>query len=326
MIVSGLERRRKAGVGGLSVMSCDNLPHNGSLARAAVTDFAKRHDPALAEWIGANVTFPATMVDRIVPALDAGGLDLVETITARRDENSIVTEPFRQWVIEDNFAAGRPDWGCAGAQMVPDVGPYEDMKLRMLNGAHSFLACLGLLARHRTVTKCMGDAVFRKAAQRLMLREQAPTLGPVPGIDLDAYAKDLIGRFSNSRLHHQTRQIATDTSAKLPQRLITPVAQHIASGDEWPLTALGIAGWMRLVRETVTGTAPLPYPLEKELRAIVTKTADGSEFVAAILAISQVFPADLVSDFRFSKPIAAAYQSLCQNGVRKAVTQACEKP
>ncbi|SNT73693.1 mannitol dehydrogenase family protein [Paracoccus seriniphilus] len=324
VIVAGLAQRRAAGLGGLAIMSCDNLPHNGALARRAVMEFARQRDSGLADWIDSKVTFPSTMIDRIVPALDSDALDLIERATGKRDENSIVAEPFRQWVIEDSFAAGRPAWEEAGAQIVPDVGPYEDMKLRMLNGAHSFLACLGTLSGHRTIADCMNDAGLKRAARRLMVGEQAPTLRPVAGIDLSGYADDLIARFGNSRLHHQTRQIATDSSAKLPQRLIAPAAQHLAADEGCPLTFLGIAAWLRHVRVTVEAGDPLPDPLERELRQIVQDHADGSEFVAAMLALSQVFPAELANDPRFARPVAAAYAVLSQGNISNAIAQTCE--
>lgn len=324
VIVAGLSRRRDAGQGGLAVMSCDNLPHNGALARIAVTEFARQRDPLLADWIEDQVSFPSTMVDRIVPALDQDALDLIETATGKRDTNSIVAEPFRQWVIEDSFAAGRPAWDAAGAQIVPDVGPYEDMKLRMLNGAHSFLACLGVLSGHRTISDCMRDAPLKRAARRLMLDEQAPTLRPVGDMDLAAYADDLIARFSNSRLNHQTRQIATDSSAKLPQRLLAPARQHLNRGETCPLTMLGIAAWLRYVRVTVESGNPLPDPLEQQLTQIVHDTEDGSDFVQAMLGLSQVFPEDLPRNAAFASPISSAYAALCQGDISTVIAQACE--
>lgn len=314
VIVAGLAARRAAGHGGLSVLSCDNLPLNGALARQAVLDFADMRDADLASWIERNVSFPATMVDRIVPALDDAALDLIAATTGRADRESIVTEPFRQWVIQDNFAADRPDWARAGAQLVPDVAPYEEMKLRMLNGAHSFLACVGQLSGYRTVADCMDDTVLRQATLRLMLNEQARTLKPLDGIDLEVYARRLIDRFSNSRLHHRTAQIATDSSAKLPQRLVAPAADHVAAGRPWPLTALAIAGWMQLVRHTVSQGNALSDPMRDVLADTVARTQDGAEFIDAMLQLREVFPPDLAANPRFAIPIHDAYQALLKGG------------
>lgn len=314
VIVAGLAARRAAGLNGLSVLSCDNLPHNGALARRAVLDFAEMRDADLAAWIDTNVSFPATMVDRIVPALDDAALALIKATIGRADLESIVTEPFRQWVIQDDFAAGRPDWAQAGVQLVSDVGPYEEMKLRMLNGAHTFLACVGQLSGYRTVADCMDDAVLRQAALRLMLDEQAKTLKPLDGIDLNDYAMRLIDRFSNSQLHHRTAQIATDSSAKLPQRLVAPAADHVAKGRPWPVTALAIAGWMRLVRHTLSQGNDLTDPMHDVLADVVAATQDGPEFTAAMLDLGQIFPACLAADPRFAAPIRDAYQMLLQDG------------
>ena len=320
VIVAGLAARRAAGHDGLSVLSCDNLPHNGALARRAVLDFAEMRDADLAAWIDANVSFPATMVDRIVPALDDAALDLIAATTGRADRESIVSEPFRQWVIQDDFAAGRPDWAQAGAQLVPDVAPYEEMKLRMLNGAHSFLACIGQLSGYRTVADCMDDAVLRQAALRLMLDEQAKTLKPLDGIDLDDYARRLIERFSNSQLHHRTAQIATDTSAKLPQRVVASAADHVGAKRPWPVTALAIAGWMRLVRHTLSQGHDLSDPMRDVLADVVAGTQDGTQFTDAMMALGQVFPADLASDPRFAAPIRDAYQVLLESGPAHALS------
>ena len=322
VIVAGLRARRDAGQGGLTVMSCDNLPHNGRLARAAVLDYARLLDADLAAWIEGDVRFPATMVDRIVPALNDKALALIEQATGRADANSILTEPFRQWVIEDDFAAGRPAFEDAGAQMVQDVAPFEEMKLRMLNGSHTFLACLGQLAGCETVSDCMDDPVLRDAARRLMLTEQAPTLRPLPGVDIADYADQLIARFGNSTLQHRTAQIATDTSAKLPQRLVAPAAAHLAADRGWPLTALAIAGWMRLVRQTVDGGGKPTDPMADRLAQVVADTQDGGDYVTAMLALTQVFPVELASDPRFAAPIASAYLNIVRTGARTAIANA----
>ncbi len=320
VIVEGLARRRAAGLGGLSVLSCDNLPENGALARAAVIAFARQRDAALAGWIEAEVRFPATMVDRIVPALDADGAKLLTEVTGTEDPNGMVCEPFRQWVIEDDFANGRPAWEEVGAQLVQDVVPYEEMKLRMLNGAHSFLANLGALAGHETVAACMEDPLFCKAARALMLQEQATTLAPLEGVDLATYAEALLARFANSRLNHKTTQIATDTSAKLPQRLLAPAQQHLERGTPWTLTALGIAGWLAYVKTACDGSSTLPLadPLAERLREIATRSED-SAYVTEMLALREVFPAELVAQESFTRSLRDAYAEIRSNGVRAAI-------
>ena len=244
VIVEALARRRAAGLQAFTVMSCDNMPENGHVMRNVITAYARALDADLADWIEANVTFPSTMVDRIVPAVTAETLDKIEQLTGVRDPAGVACEPFRQWVVEDNFVAGRPAWEKAGAELVADVLPFEEMKLRMLNGSHSFLAYLGYLAGYQHINECMEDENYRRAAHALMLQEQAPTLS-VKGVDLAHYADMLIARYSNPALRHRTWQIAMDGSQKLPQRMLDSVRWHLVHHSDFRLLALGVAGWMR---------------------------------------------------------------------------------
>lgn len=227
-------------------MSCDNIPENGHVMRNVVTTYARAVDAELAAWIEQHVTFPSTMVDRIVPAVTSDALDKIEKLTGVYDPVGVACEPFRQWVIEDNFVAGRPQWEKAGAELVSDVIPFEEMKLRMLNGSHSFLAYLGYLAGYQHINECMEDENYRVAARALMLNEQAPTL-KVQGVDLTRYADMLIERYSNPALRHRTWQIAMDGSQKLPQRMLDSVRWHLAHNSRFDLLALGVASWMRFV-------------------------------------------------------------------------------
>lgn len=203
VVVEALARRKALGLPAFSVMSCDNMPENGHVMRNVTCAYARAVDAELADWIEVNVTFPSTMVDRIVPAVTAETLDKIEHLTGVRDPAGVACEPFRQWVVEDNFVAGRPQWEKAGAELVSDVVPFEEMKLRMLNGSHSFLAYLGYLAGYQHINDCMEDENYRHAAHALMVKEQAPTL-KVKGVDLGRYADLLIARYSNPALRHRT--------------------------------------------------------------------------------------------------------------------------
>ena len=215
LLAEGLRRRRAAGGGPITLLSCDNIPANGDLLGRLVRDFAGRIAPDLPDWIDRTASFPNSMVDRITPAMDAAGHALIREATGTDDPNAIVTEPFLQWVIEDRFAGDRPPFAQGGAELVADVTPFEEMKLRMLNGAHTFLAHAGRLAGHETVAQAMSDPVLRAATRALMLREQAPTLDMPGDVDLAAYADALVARFDNTRLRHRLDQIAQDTSQKV---------------------------------------------------------------------------------------------------------------
>ncbi len=206
-IVEALRLRREKGLKAFTVMSCDNVRENGHVAKVAVLGLAQARDPQLAAWIEENVTFPCTMVDRIVPAATPETLQEIADQLGVYDPCAIACEPFRQWVIEDNFVNGRPDWDKVGAQFVADVVPFEMMKLRMLNGSHSFSAYLGYLGGYETIADTMTNPDYRKAAFALMMQEQAPTLSMPEGTDLNAYATLLIERFSNPSLRHRTGRL-----------------------------------------------------------------------------------------------------------------------
>ena len=323
IIVAALARRKAAGLRAFSVMSCDNMPENGRVTRNVITGYARALDAELAGWIEQHVTFPSTMVDRIVPAVTAETLDHIAQLTGVRDPVGVACEPFRQWVIEDNFVAGRPAWEKAGAELVSDVLPFEEMKLRMLNGSHSFLAYLGYLAGYAHINDCMADDNYRRAARMLMLMEQAPTLN-VPGVDLVHYADRLIARYCNPALKHRTWQIAMDGSQKLPQRMLDPVRWHLAHQRPFPLLALGIAGWMRYVGgidEQGEGI-DVSDPLLPEIRAAVARSAPGSERVSALLSIRAIFGDVLPEDPVFVAAVLAAYQQLLALGAKQAVASA----
>ncbi|HCI4632736.1 TPA: fructuronate reductase, partial [Klebsiella quasipneumoniae subsp. similipneumoniae] len=293
ILVEALARRRERGLPPFTVLSCDNIPDNGHVVKNAVLGMAEKRSPALASWIADNVSFPGTMVDRIVPAATAESLAEIAAVLGVEDPCAISCEPFIQWVVEDHFVAGRPAWETAGVQMTDDVLPWEQMKLRMLNGSHSFLAWLGYLAGHAHVSDCMQDEVFRRAARQLMLDEQAPTL-TITGVDLAAYADSLIARFSNPALKHRTWQIAMDGSQKLPQRMLDGIRVHLERGSRWPLLALGVAGWMRYVSGTDDAgqTIDVRDPLVDKIQQRVAQS-DEQQRVDALLGLEEIFGRDL---------------------------------
>jgi len=321
VVVEALARRRAAGLPAFSVMSCDNMPENGHVMRNVTCAYARAVDSELADWIEANVTFPSTMVDRIVPAVTAETLEKIEQLTGVRDPAGVACEPFRQWVIEDNFVAGRPQWEKAGAELVSDVIPFEEMKLRMLNGSHSFLAYLGYLAGYQHINDCMEDEHYRVAAHALMIKEQAPTL-KVKGVDLAHYADLLIARYSNPALRHRTWQIAMDGSQKLPQRMLEGIRVHLERGSAWPLLALGVAGWIRYVSGTdERGNAiDVRDPLSDKIRTAVEASSDADR-VNALVALSEVFGDALAQNAVFVEAVNQAYQRIVRHGARQAVIE-----
>jgi fructuronate reductase len=288
LIVAGLAARRAAGAGGLALLSCDNLPDNGAATCRVVRQFAALRDPGLAAWIDAEIDCPSAMVDRIVPAVTDADRDTVASLLGLRDEACVVTEPFSQWVIEDRFRAGRPDWESGGATLVRDVAPFEHMKLRLLNGSHSTIAYLGYLAGHAYVAEAIAAPGFATLVGRLW-DEAAPTLTLPAGTDLAGYRAQLLARFSNPHLAHRTWQIAMDGTQKLPQRLLATIADNLAAGRSIDVATLGVAAWMRYVRGTdERGDAiEIRDPLAQEL----ARHADFApvERVERLLGLSQVF-------------------------------------
>lgn len=320
-IVEALALRRQQGLKAFTVLSCDNVRENGHVAKTAVLGLAAERDPQLAEWIAEQATFPCTMVDRIVPAATEETLAQIAEQLGVDDPCAIACEPFRQWVIEDNFVNGRPDWDRVGVQFVADVVPFEMMKLRMLNGSHSFLAYLGYLGGYETIADTMTNPAYRNAARALMLNEQAPTLSMPEGTDLAAYAELLIARFTNPSLKHRTWQIAMDGSQKLPQRLLDPIRLHLKKGEDARHLMLGVAGWMRYISGVDEQGHPIEVidPLSAQYQAIYQQYPSIEERVRALLAIDTIFGRDLCENTDSIERVTAACQQLHSVGARAAV-------
>ena len=315
-LVAALAGRRRAGLPPFTVVSCDNLPHNGARVRSAVLAMAEAHDAALAEWIAAQGAFPQTMVDRIVPATTPEDIAVQAARIGVRDEGMVKTEPFTQWVVEDAFAGPRPDFAALGVQLTAEVAPWEDAKLRLLNGAHSSIAYLGGLAGHAFVHEVVALPAFRAFIERLWDEAEA-TLNPPPGLDIPSYRRDLMARFSNPSLQHRTRQIAMDGSQKLPQRLLATIAARLDADQSIDALALGVAGWIRW-QEGVTEAGerfavddPMAAPLAKALAGV--ETAEGS--VRAVSALTEIISPRLANDRRFIQAVARHLDGIAIQGV-----------
>lgn len=265
----GLARRRDAGLPGVTLMSCDNLADNGPQLARLLGEYLAVQDPELGGWVAEHCAFPMTMIDRIVPATTDADRAAVEAATGLRDDATISTEPFSQWVIEDRFAGPRPPWEDVGAQLVQDVAPYETAKLRMLNGAHSALAYCGLQRGHSYVHEAIADPELRALAERLMREEAAPTISPAPGQDLMAYADQLIDRFANPALQHRLIQIAMDGSQKIPQRWLATLAANQQAGRQSPALWAALGAWLGHIRgDNVAKWGAVDDPMASRLGAL----------------------------------------------------------
>ena len=321
-LVRALARRRAAGVAPFTVLTCDNLPENGRMARGVVLELAGWIDPGLADWIAAEGAFPCTMVDRIVPATKPEDVERLAAITGVLDRSPVMAEPFRQWVVEDHFVGGaRPDLGAVGVQMVADVTPFELMKLRCLNGTHSSLAYLGYLAGHETISDAVADPPFAAFCRRLWAREIIPTLTPPEGVDLGAYADALLARYANPAIRHRTWQIAMDGSQKLPQRILGTLADNLRDGRDSPGLILAVAAWMRYVGGIDEAGAPIDVrdPMAARLKALSDGAGNSAGKVAALLSVREVFPEALAGHPALRDALIAAHARLTREGARAAV-------
>jgi fructuronate reductase len=314
-IVAALKVRKERGLKPFTVISCDNLPHNGKRIRAGVLEMARRIEPELADWIAAEGAFPQTMIDRIVPATIPDDIDRLAVRLDVRDEGMVKAEPFTQWVIQNRFAGERPDFAAFGVQLTERVEPWEDAKLRLLNGAHSALSYLGALSGHAHVHEAVANPALRAVVMRLWDEAQT-TLSPPPGLDIAAYRTALMARFDNAALMHRTYQIAMDGSQKLPQRLLHTIEARLAAGETIDAMALGVAAWMRWqdgVNEAGTAFV-VQDPLAAETARLLAGADTDEAKVNALLSLSAVFSPTLAADARFGSAITAAYVELRRDG------------
>ncbi len=299
-LVRGLQARARTSDAPVSVLCCDNLTDNGRVLRGLVDDFCAalpsgEGDP-LAAWIETNVSFPSSMVDRIVPATTAEDRAEARALLGLSDEALVVAEPFRQWVIEDEFRAGRPRWEQAGADLVDDVTPFEQLKLRTLNGTHSMLAYLGALRGYESIAESLADPELEHAARQLIAVDVIPTLTQPAGMDIAAYGDQVIERFANPALRHRTVQVAMDGSQKLPLRLLGTIRDRLAAGETPHWAALAVAGWMVFVatgRDRSGRPLALDDPMADRLRAAVSGSSSAAGIVDGLLGVEEVFDQDL---------------------------------
>jgi fructuronate reductase len=271
-------------------------------------------------FIENEIKFPSTMVDRITPAATAETRADAEKLIGRVDLAAVETEPFSQWIIEDDFASGRPDWEAGGALFVDDVAAYEKMKLRMLNGAHSMLAYAGFIAGLPYVRDVMADAGLARLVRRHM-QQAAKTLDPVPGIDLARYAEDLVARFANPAIAHQTYQIAMDGTQKLPQRLLEPATAALKRGLPLDACAFAVAAWMRyaLGKKENGEEYALRDPREAEIAKLIEGARDAGSIVDRLGALPGLFPDELASADQWRSAVRTRLETMLEKGMRAAI-------
>lgn len=318
LLTAALAHRKRAGLPPFTLLSCDNLSDNGALLRRRLVSLADQQDPALASWIAEKGAFPATMVDRITPATTPSLIEEVARETGFQDAIPVETESFSQWVIEDRFLAGRPEWERAGALLVSSVAPFEQMKLRLLNGAHSMLAYMGHLTAKRYVRDVMSDPVQAAFVERYMTAA-AKTLQEPAGFNLGAYQTLLLRRFRNPYIAHETYQIAMDGSQKMPQRIFVTALDALERGLDVAPFALAIAAWLRYLegRDEDGQIYALRDPREAELARLPAEPVDR---VKALLALPELAPPALAADGAFVDQISQILQQIRTSGMAVALS------
>ena len=322
LLVRGLLARYRADAGPIALVSCDNLPANGRRLHGLI-DLALRQvkptaGPAACAWVAANVTFPGTMVDRIVPASTPQTLATAAAALNARDLAAVCGEPYRQWVIEDDFPAGRPAWERAGAVLTGDAQPWERLKLRTLNGVHSAIAYLGALAGRETIAEALEIPGLRHAMRGFIADDVAPSLVAPEGVSVVEYGDEVLDRFANPAIGHRTVQVAMDGSQKLPQRVLHTIIDRRAAGADARWGALVLAAWMRYtLGVTDDGRAlPLDDPLAEVIRARLAAAPATPEGTAdALLGLDTVIPAELAADERVRALVVEWLTAFDKHGV-----------
>jgi mannitol 2-dehydrogenase len=317
-LVEALHRRRRAGLPPFTVLSCDNMQSNGSAARTAVVSFARLRDDDLAGWIEQHVAFPSSMVDRITPNTTPEDRDAIAAETGVDDRWPVITEPFRQWVVEDSFCNGRPPLEEVGVQFVADVTPYETVKTRLLNAGHSAIAYLGYLAGYRTTDEVMADPVFRTFLARLMAEEIAPHLPEVPGADLAEYQATLLDRLANPRMADQLARLSRRGSSKIPNYVLPSVRAAIEEGGPHHLLCLAVAGWLRFLRGA--DYAGEEVPIQGPRPDLVPKAQEAGGDATPLLSERSIFD-HVGQDPRFAECVQRALSALDRQGPREVVEE-----
>lgn len=317
-LAEGLRLVRAEGRKPPTILSCDNLPHNGRRLKGLVTAYARRIDPQLAAYIEGEVSFPCTMVDRITPVTRDRDRDYLRERFGIEDRWPVFCESFIQWVVEDDFPLGRPDWSIGGAQFVSDVIPYELMKIRLLNGSHSALSYLAYLLGHREVDKAMADPLVASFVSGYM-GEIEPTVGAVPGIDLGRYRKTLVERFSNPAISDQVARLAMEGSRKIPNSVADPLRELLPQEHPVKHVAFALAAWIRYLSGKDESGAPIEVD-DPYRERIMAAASECTESAAPFLAMREVFPAEIPANARFVESVTGYLRDIRRLGVKAALT------
>jgi len=303
------------GLAPFTLMSCDNIQSNGEVAKKMLTAFAELRDPTFRNWIDGNVLFPNSMVDRITPATTDEHRALVREKFGIDDGWPVMTESFKQWVIEDHFVQGRPKWEQVGAQMTTDVLPYEKMKLRLLNASHQALCYIGMLLGNQLVHETMEDADIRRLVQKMMDEEVTPILSPVPGVDLTDYKKTLIERFANPAIRDQLSRIGIYGSSGIPKFVLPSIVDQLKKGGSIKLLSFTVASWFRYLDGLDESGKEMPMldPMASQLRE---RSKAAGRDARKLLGMREVFSEELANAPAFVQEVSDILKNFYQEGAR----------
>ena len=314
LITEALARRRRRGIAAPTIVSCDNIESNGEIARRAALANAERRDPGLADWVAEHTRFPSSMVDRITPATTLEMAAQVRRDFGIDDRWPVLAEPFAAWVLEDDFADGRPPLEQAGVLMVDDVGPYESMKLRLLNAGHQSLCYFAYLCGFEFVHDAARDPLFAEFLLAYFDFEAIPTLAPVPGIDLHDYSRTLIERFGNPGVRDTVARLCAYSSDRIPKWLLPVICDNLASDGSVRLAAATVASWARYAEGADEWGQPIEV-VDQLADSLVPIARSQHENPTAFIEINAVF-GDLAQQPRFVEAYRWALESLHRNGAR----------
>ena len=319
-LLEALDRRRTRGLAPFTLMSCDNIQSNGEVAKKMLTAFAELRDPIFRNWLAENCIFPNSMVDRITPATTDEHRTLVKEKFKIDDGWPVMTESFKQWVIEDHFVQGRPAWELVGAQMTTDVLPYEKMKLRLLNASHQALCYIGMLLGYQLVHETMGNRDIRRLVEKMMDDEVTPLLDEVPGVDLADYKKTLVERFANPAIRDQLSRIGIYGSSGIPKFVLPSITEQLHRGGPIKLLSFTVASWFRYLNGLDESGKEMPMldPMAQTLRE---RAKAAGKDARQLLGMRDVFSEELANSLAFVKQVSDTLQSFYEEGAKSTLVK-----
>ncbi|KJD32036.1 mannitol dehydrogenase [Tamlana sedimentorum] len=316
-LTQALKLRKDNNQEGLTIQSCDNIQGNGHVTKKMLLSFIEHAEPELVSWIEKNVSFPNSMVDRITPATVPSDISILKDTTGIIDEWPVVCEPFKQWVIEEDFVAGRPAWEKVGAQFVDDVVPYEKMKLTLLNAGHSVLGILGALIGYNTIDETVHDEDLSLFLKTYMNKEVTPTLGNLKGVNLDEYKQTLLERFGNTHIKDQVERICSESSAKIPKFILPTVISNLKNNDPVDLAAFVLAAWA--VYSLGENEKEEDIIIKDAMETVLKQKANEAKVNPKLfLELESIF-GDLKSSKTFVDSFENAYKNISEFGVKKGI-------